>query len=169
MRSVSLPSFIALLASVALLLPGALLAHPAQFTTFQVNIDADGQYRAILNIDILAYALGETSLDSTNEELQTLLDGPRPALGQALRDAGERFSRELVIHTDAGDSKPSSWQLPGLPEVDAVLARKLLPRILMPGDINFSGTLPAAARTISIRLPYCTWRNSAHLRVARGR
>ena len=44
--------------------------------------------------------------------------------------------------------------MPGLAEVDAVLARGLHPRIVMPGDITFSGTLPANARRISIRLPY---------------
>ena len=44
--------------------------------------------------------------------------------------------------------------LAGAGEVDAVLARKIQPRILMPGEIDFSGTLPAGAHTISIRLPY---------------
>jgi hypothetical protein len=38
--------------------------------------------------------------------------------------------------------------------VDAVLARNLQPRILVPGEITFSGTLPAHARTLAIRLPY---------------
>jgi hypothetical protein len=41
-----------------------------------------------------------------------------------------------------------------LPEVEAVLARKIHPPILMPGEIDFSGTLPAGAHTLSIRLPY---------------
>lgn len=145
------------LAAVALivpLLPEAALAHPAQFTTLQVTVDPTGQFQAALNIDILAYALGKTSIDATNEELEALLDGPRAILGEDLADAGERFRREVVIHTDAGDVTPSSWALPGLGEVDAVLARKIQPRILMPGEIDFSGTLPAGAHTISIRLPY---------------
>jgi hypothetical protein len=129
-------------------------AHPAQFTTLQVTINPDGRFQAAMNIDLLAYALGKTSLDATNEEMQVLLDGPRPVLGQKLADAGERFRREVVIRTDAGNVVPSSWTLPGLPEVDAVLARNIQPRILMPGEIDFSGALPAGARTLSIRLPY---------------
>ncbi len=129
-------------------------AHPAQFTTLQVEIDPAGGFHASLNIDILAYALGETSLESTNEELQALLDGPRALLARALADAGERFRREVVIRTDAGEVTPASWSLPGLPEVDAVLARNLHPSILMPGEIDFSGTLPAGVHTLSIRLPY---------------
>jgi hypothetical protein len=136
------------------LVPKATSAHPAQFTTLQVTVDPTGEFHASLNIDILAYALGETSLESTNEELQALLDGPRAILGRKLADAGDRFRREVVVRTDAGDITPSSWTLPGLPEVDAVLARKIQPRILMPGEIDFSGTLPADAHTLSIRLPY---------------
>lgn len=136
------------------LFPEAASAHPAQFTTLQVTIDPTGQFHASLNIDILAYALGETSLNSTNEELDVLLNGPRAVLGQKLADAAARFRREIVIRTDAGDVTPASWDLPGLPEVDEVLARKIQPRILMPGGIDFSGTLPAGSHTLSIRLPY---------------
>jgi hypothetical protein len=139
---------------MAALLPEAASAHPAQFTTLQVTVEPAGQFQAALNIDILAYALGKTSLDATNEELEALLDGPRQSLGEKLADAGERFRREVVIHTDAGNVTPTAWQLPGLAEVDAVLARKIRPRILMPGEIDFSGTLPAGAHTVSIRLPY---------------
>lgn len=129
-------------------------AHPTQFTTLQVEIDPSGTYRGTLNIDILSYALGQTSQDTSNEELQALLDGPRATLGQDLADAGGRFRRELVIRTNAGNATPSTWNLPGLREVDAVLARQIHPPILMPGEIDFSGRLPAGARTISIRLPY---------------
>jgi hypothetical protein len=146
-------AWIAALLLPALGLPAA-SAHPTQFTTLQVVIDPTGQFRASLNIDILSYAMGQTSLQTTNEELETLLDGPRAALGRDLADAGERFRREVVIHTDVGDVTPSSWNLPGLPELDAVLARNIHPRILVPGEIDFSGTVPAAAHTISIRLPY---------------
>jgi len=139
---------------MAALFPQAASAHPAQFTTLQVTVDPAGQFQAALNIDILAYALGKTSIDATNEEMQALLDGPRLILGQKLADAGNRFRREVVVRTDAGIVSPSSWELPGLAEVDAVLARKIQPRILMPGEIDFSGTLPAGAHTVSIRLPY---------------
>jgi hypothetical protein len=129
-------------------------AHPAQFTTLQMTVDSTGAYRGTLNIDILSYALGQTSQGTSNDELQALLDGPRSRLASDLAEAGVRFQRELVIHTDAGNSTPSSWALPGLPEVNEVLARHLQPPILMPGDIEFAGTLPMGARTISIRLPY---------------
>ena len=143
------------LAAVALgLLAAAAGAHPTQFTTLQVTIDPSGEYRGTLNIDILSYALGQTSQDTSNEELQALLDSPRVVLAQDLAEAGVRFRRELVIRTDAGDAWPSTWSLPGLPEVNAVLARHLQPPILMPGDIDFSGRLPAGARTVAFRLPY---------------
>jgi hydrogenase/urease accessory protein HupE len=132
----------------------ASLAHPTQFTTLQIKVEPAGQFQAILNIDILSFALGKTSAESTNEELQTELDGPRAHLAQDLADADARFQREVVIRTDIGDIAPTTWELPGLPEVDAVLARKLQPPILMPGQISFSGTLPPNAHTISIRLPY---------------
>jgi hypothetical protein len=129
-------------------------AHPTQFTTLQVMIDDTGRFQATLNIDILSYALGQTSLATSNEELEAVLAEPRPKLGQLLADADARFQREVVIHTDAGDAVPTTWQLPGLPEVNAVLALKIQPPILMPGDISFSGALPAGAHTVSIRLPY---------------
>ena len=145
---------IAILMASGPLLTDAGRAHPAQFTTLQVEIEPGGEFHASLNIDILAYALGETSLQSTNEELQALLDGPRADLKAKLADAGERFRREVVIHTDAGNVVPSSWTLPGMTDVDEVLARNIHPRILMPGDIEFSGMLPADAHTLSIRLPY---------------
>jgi hypothetical protein len=145
---------LAVIALMYALFPPAASAHPTQFTTLQVMIDSTGQFQATLNIDILSYALGQTSLETSNEELEQLLDGPRAALRQDLADAGERFQREVVIHTDVGDVTPSSWNLPGLPELDAVLARHIQPRILVPGEIDFSGTLPAGARTVSIRLPY---------------
>ena len=115
---------------------------------------ADGPIPGDLNIDVLAFALGKPSIDAGNEELAALLDGPRPALAQALTEAGDIFRREVVVRTDAGDAALAAWTLPGLPEVEAALARKIEPRILIAGDITVSGTLPAGAHSISIRLPY---------------
>jgi hypothetical protein len=143
-----------LLLLLAVLLPGPAGAHPAQFTTLQVKVEADGHFEASLNIDILSYALGQTSLKTSNEELEALLKGPRTNLAARLADAGEHFRHEVVVRSDVGNATIASWTLPGLPEVDAVLARNLQPRILVPGVIAFSGTLPAQARTLSIRLPY---------------
>jgi hypothetical protein len=139
---------------LAFLLPGAAGAHPAQFTVLQVKVEADGHFEATLNIDILSYALGQTSLKTSNEELEALLNGPRTNLAACLADAGEHFRHEVVVRSDVGDATITSWSLPGLPEVDAVLARNLQPRILVPGEIAFSGTLPARAHTLAIRLPY---------------
>lgn len=143
-----------MLCLLALLLPGAATAHPVQFTTLQVKVEADGHFEATLNIDILSFALGQTSLKTSNEELQALLDGPRTNLAARLTDAGEHFRHEVVVRSDAGDATITSWTLPGLPEVDAVLARNLQPRILVPGGIAFSGMLPPQAHALSIRLPY---------------
>jgi len=140
--------------AVALLLPGLAAAHPAQFTTLQVKVGADGHFEANLNIDILSFALGQTSLQSSNEDLEALLAEPRPALAEHLADAGDHFRHEVVVRTDAGNATISSWTLPDLAQVDAVLARNLQPRILVPGEITFSGTLPVQAHTLAIRLPY---------------
>ncbi len=139
---------------LVLLFPRAGGAHPAQFTTLQVKIEADGHFTASLNIDILSFALGEPSLKTSNEELEALLNGPRTNLAERLADAGEHFRHEVVVRTDVGDASITSWELPGLPEVDKVLARHLQPRILMPGEITFSGTLPPKAHKVAIRLPY---------------
>ena len=136
------------------LLPGKAPAHPAQFVTLQVAVGPTGEFRASLNLDILAYALGKPSVEAGNEELAALLDGPRDRLAQTLADAGSQFRREVVVRTDAGDAVPSDWTLPGLPDVDAALARHIVPRILMAGEIRFSGRLPAGARALSVRLPY---------------
>jgi len=136
------------------LLPMAAGAHPAQFTTLQVRVEADGHFEATLNIDLLSFALGQTSLKTSNEELEALLDGPRTNLAASLADAGEHFRHEVVVRSDVGKATITSWTLPGLPEVDAVLARNIQPRILVPGEIAFSGTLPAQAHALSIRLPY---------------
>jgi hypothetical protein len=132
----------------------SLRGHPAQFTTLQVMVDSSGRFRAVLNLDLLAFALGEPSIDATNEEMENLLVGPRARLEQSLADADERFRREVVVRTDAGEVIPVSWTLPGMPEVEANLAKKIVPRVLMPATIGFSGSLPADARTLSVRLPY---------------
>ena len=134
--------------------PGPASAHPAQFVTLQVTVGPDGQFRAGLNVDILAYALGKPSVDASNEELEALLDGPRAALAQALADAAGQFRREVVVRTDAGDAATADWKLPGLADVDAALARHIVPRILIAGEITFAGRLPADAHTLSVRLPY---------------
>lgn len=139
---------------LAVLLTEAAGGHPAQFTTLQVKVQADGHFEATLNIDILSFALGQTSAKTSNEELEALLDGPRTNLAERLADAGEHFRHEVVVRTDAGNAVMTSWALPGLPEVDAVLARNIQPRIMVPGEIAFAGTLPAKARTLAIRLPY---------------
>lgn len=136
------------------LLSGTAQAHPAQFTTLQVKVEADGRFNVSLNIDILSFGLGEPSLKTSNEELESLLDGPRTNLAERLADAGEHFRHEVVVRTDAGNAAVTSWTLPDLQAVDTVLARNLQPRILVPGEIDFSGTLPAGAHTFSIRLPY---------------
>lgn len=140
--------------AVALLLPGLAAAHPAQFTTLQVKVGADGHFEANLNIDILSFALGQTSLQSSNEDLEALLAGPRPALAEQLANAGDHFRHEVVVRTDAGNATLTTWNLPGLADAEAVLARNLQPRILMPGEITFAGTLPAGAHTLAIRLPF---------------
>ncbi len=138
----------------ALLLSRIGETHPAQFTTLQVKIEADGHFEASLNIDILSFALGEPSLKTSNEELEALLNGSRTNLAEQLAEAGEHFRHEVVVRTDVGNASITSWTLPGLPEVDAVLARHLQPQILMPGEIIFSGQLLANSRTVAIRLPY---------------
>ena len=139
---------------LAALLPPAAHSHPAAFTTLQIKVEADGHFHASVNIDILSFALGETSLKTSNDELEALLAGPRETLAADLADAGEHFRHEVVVRTDAGDAAITSWTLPDLAQVDAVLAQHLHPRILVFGDISFSGTLPANARTLAIRLPY---------------
>jgi hypothetical protein len=139
---------------LAVLLPEAAGTHPAQFTALQVKVGADGHFDATLNIDILSFALGQTSLKTSNEELEALLNGPRATLAGDLAAAGEHFRHEVVVRTDAGKATITTWTLPGLPQVDAVLARNLQPRILVPGEIAFSGNLPAQAHTLAIRLPY---------------
>jgi hypothetical protein len=139
---------------LAALVIGVAGAHPAQFTTLQVKVEADGHFEASLNIDVLSYALGQTSLKTSNEELEALLDGSRTNLAERLAEAGDHFRHEVVVRSDAGNAIITSWSLPGLPEVDAVLARNIQPRILIPGVIAFSGSLPAGAHALSIRLPY---------------
>lgn len=147
-----------LLVSLALLFvslfSGMAGAHPAQFTTLQVKISADGHFDASLNIDILSFALRQPSADTSNDDLERLLNGSRTNLAKCLADAGERFQHEVVVRTDAGNADITAWALPDLWQVDAVLARNLQPRILMPGEITFSGTLPPHAHTLAIRLPY---------------
>jgi len=135
-------------------LSGKAGAHPAQFTTLQVKISADGHFDASLNIDILSFALRQSSAETSNEQLESLLNGPRTNLAKCLAEAGEHFRHEVVVRTDAGNADITSWTLPDLSQVDAVLARNLQPRILMPGEIRFSGTLPPKAHTLAIRLPY---------------
>jgi len=148
----------AALAGLALLLSclltGVAEAHPAQFTTLHVRLNADGHFDASLNIDILSFALGETSANTSNEQLEALLNGSRTNLANCLSDAGEHFRQEVVVRTDAGDAAIATWHVPDLADVDAVLAKHLQPPILMPGLIRFSGRLPASAREVSIRLPY---------------
>lgn len=139
---------------LAVLFPTAASAHPAAFTTLQVKVEADGHFEASVNIDILSFALGEPSLKTSNEELEALLAGPRSTLSENLVEAGEHFRHEVVVRTDAGNATINSWSLPDLVQVDAVLARNLQPRILVPGEITFSGKLPAQAHTLAIRLPY---------------
>jgi hypothetical protein len=139
---------------LAILWPEVAWTHPAQFTTLQVKVEADGHFDATLNIDILSFARGETSLKSSNEELEELLNGPRATLTGDLADAGDHFRHEVVVRTDAGNATITSWTLPDLAQVDEVLARNIQPRILVPGEITFSGTLPAKAHSFAIRLPY---------------
>jgi hypothetical protein len=139
---------------LVLLLPAAGWAHPAEFTTLQVKVEADGRFEATLNIDILSFALGKTSAKTSNEELEALLGGPRATLAADLAHAGEHFRHEFVVRTDAGNATINSWSLPGLPEVDAVLARNIQPRILVPGEIAFTGQLPARTHSLAIRLPF---------------
>jgi len=109
----------------ALLLPVVVRAHPAEFTTLQVKVEADGRFEASLNIDILSFALGQTSLKTSNEELEALLNGPRAALAARLADADEHFRHEVVVRTDAGTAIIVGWTLPDLATVDAVLACRM--------------------------------------------
>jgi len=139
---------------LAVILPAAARSHPTEFTTLLVKVEADGHFNASLNVDILSFALGQTSLKTSNEELEALLAGPRATLADDLSSAGDNFRHEVVIRTDAGNAGITSWTLPDLAKVDAVLARNLQPRILVPGEIAFSGTLPPRAHRLSIRLPY---------------
>ena len=137
-----------------LLFPQAAGAHPTEFTTLQVKVEPNGHFSASLNVDILSFALGETSLKTSNDQLEALLAGPRATLADDLALADENFRHEVVMRTDVGNATITAWTLPDLATVDAVLARNLQPRILVPGEIVFSGTLPDHAHTLAIRLPY---------------
>jgi hypothetical protein len=148
------PALGGLVVLLAVFLPEMVGAHPAQFTTLQVKVEADGHFNATLNIDILSFALGKTSLKTSNEELEALLNGSRTDLSNDLANADEHFRHEVVVRTDAGNAIITSWTLPDLAQVDEVLARNIQPRILVPGEISFSGTLPVKAHTFAIRLPY---------------
>ena len=148
------PALIGLAFFLFFLPPESAGAHPAVFTTLQVKVDADGHFAGSVNIDILSFALAQTSLKTSNEELEALLAGPRSTLASDLADAGEHFRHEVVVRTDAGDATITAWNLPDLAQVDAVLARNLQPRIMIPGEITFSGRLPAQAHALAIRLPY---------------
>jgi hydrogenase/urease accessory protein HupE len=140
----------------ALLLLGTLTlqAHTAQFTSLVVTVKPDGSFAASLNIDVLAFALREDSKTVQDADLAALLDGPRPALAAQLAEAGERFRREVVIRTEQGNVSAATWVLPNLTTVDEVLQRGIIPPTVMPGEIEFSGKLPARATTLAMRLPY---------------
>ncbi|HEV2695216.1 MAG TPA: HupE/UreJ family protein [Verrucomicrobiae bacterium] len=154
LRSNWRPALYGLACLLAILLPPVARPHPAEFTTLQFKVETDGRFSATLNIDILSFAISKPSTKTSNEELEALLAGPRSVLAANLVDAGDHFRHEVVIYTDVGNATIASWTLPDLTTVDAVLARKLQPRIMMPGEIAFSGILPAKAHGFSIRLPY---------------
>ena len=143
-----------LLGAALLLLPADGSAHPAQFTAMQFTVAPGDEFRASLNVDVLAFALGKPSIEAGNEELEALLDGPREALASDLDAASDQFRREVVVHTDIGDAATANWRFPGLPEIDSALASHVVPRILIGGEITFSGVLPPGARWVSVRLPY---------------
>jgi hypothetical protein len=48
--------------------------------------------------------LGKTSLKTSNEELETLLDGSRADLSNDLANTDEHFRHEAVVRTDAGNA-----------------------------------------------------------------
>ncbi len=144
-------------------------AHPTEITTLEIKVESDGRFSARLNVDLLAYALGKTSADATNEELEALLDEPRPQLARRLVDAGERFRREVVIQTNLGDVSVTSWALPTIVEVDAAEAGHVRPRITIGSTVTFSGSLPAGTTTLAIRLPYILGDTLQAYELPRGR
>jgi hypothetical protein len=127
-------------------------AHPAYFTSPQVLIGKDGRYRLFLKVDVLAFALNETSGKTPNEPMDALLSGPRPDLEEALADGERRFKKGFVATTDRGPASMDVLQFPRADQVEEwrKKAKPVLPVVL---EIKAEGQLPPETRWVSFQFP----------------
>jgi hydrogenase/urease accessory protein HupE len=107
---------LALLAAL-LLVPRPAAAHPAVAAVALIQVRDGGEVTIVLLHDSLSYALNDTPVHITDQQMYALLDGPGEDLAAAFEDGKERF--EGALHLSA-DGRPLAFQLVSSPSIAGV-------------------------------------------------
>lgn len=87
----------ALVASILCMLAAFGFGHPATVPSARIKVDATRSFEMRIRFDILAFALEQLSTDVSDTAMNALLDGPRDAFEDRIREAHQRFLEGFSI------------------------------------------------------------------------
>lgn len=103
----------ALVASILCMLAVFALGHPATVPSARIKVDAARRFELRVRFDILAFALEQLPTDVSDGAMNALLDGPRDAFEDRIREAHQRFLESFALSVSSSNIE--------FPTVDQIL------------------------------------------------
>lgn len=131
-------------------------AHPplGTVTTLRVGEGPDGlTVEVIVTHDALAFALNDTSIRVTDQQMYDLLDGPREDLQAALVDGRERFQSGFKVFADGEPLELQLVQAPTLRSVDQWRLENPAERLPCTMEFIARAELPEGCSSIGMQAP----------------
>jgi hypothetical protein len=119
-------------------------------TSATATVAPDGHVTIAVTLDVLSYSLNDTSERTPDAAMNALLDGPEPALRDALSSAKARLLHATQF---AANGHADSVTFPTVDDIRAHLKTNPEPRLPVIMTATIAGHLPPNATTLSIRLP----------------
>jgi hypothetical protein len=119
-------------------------------TSALATITANGDVTITITLDIISYALNDTSERIPDDAMNALLDGPEPDLREALTDASDRLSK--ATHLTPG-APITSIHFPSTTDIQNYLKTNPHPRLPVIMTSTLHAHLSPNSTTISLRFP----------------
>ena len=118
-----------------------------------VTIEPDGRYEMDLTIDVVAFALNQTSQATADAAMNQLLDGPETNLAAQVAAARQRFAREFAVLADGVPGTLDTNVFPTLEDLQRYRASPPTPRLPVMLMASLAGRLPPGTRSVAFRFP----------------
>lgn len=132
---------------------GVAVAHPPVAASAILKIDRSGQVEIIVDHDVLAFALNDTSQNIPDGPMLDLLHAPEQVLELSLQEAAQRFETLCSLTADGVRVPVTIVTYPSVAEVREHKRRRPDYPLPFKRDLYARATLPLASRAVAVRFP----------------